>query len=196
MSRADPGARAAGPHCRRGHAAAGRPALARIRALSLLLAAVAAAACALVEPSYVFVDAIASEHAGPQETYFLFSGRPGLATDDRQFQRYAELAHEALQSAGLREAATPDEADVVVGFVYGVDAVREGNVIRRTSHVELAAFDWDRVRDEGTRNAIWRTQAYMDGSHGGLGRVVPMLLQACAPWIGKSTGGIVEVRFD
>ena len=196
MNRADSGPRSAGSVCRGAPAAAGRPATPRIRALSLLLVAIAATACALVEPSYVFVDAIASEHAGPQETYFLFSGRPGLTTDDRQFQRYAVLADEALQSAGLSKAATPDEADVVVGFVYGVDAVREGNVIRRTSHVELAAFDWDRVRDDGTRNAIWRTQAYMDGSHGGLGRVVPMLLQACAPWIAKSTGGIVEVQFD
>ena len=159
----------------------------------LLLAPVLPIGCALVEPSYVYVDAIASDHAGRQETYFLFSGRPDLTTEDLQLRRYADAA---LGAAGLRKVEFVDEADVVVGFTYGVESVREGNVTRRTSHVELAAFDWDEVRDQGDRNAIWRTHAYMDGSHGGLGRVVPMLVEACAPWLGKSTGGIVEVEFD
>ena len=105
-------------------------------------------------------------------------------------------ADEALQAAGYRKVTTPDEADIVVGFSYGVEVERVGALERRTSHIELAAFDWDEVRDDGDRNAIWRTQAYMDGSHGGLGRVVPMLVEASTPWLGKSTGGIVEVEFD
>jgi hypothetical protein len=167
-----------------------------IRLALLLLTTVVPTGCALVEPTYVYVDAIASDHAGPQETYFLFSGRPGLTTEDLQFRRLARHADEALGAAGLRKVESADEADVVVGFTYGVESVREGNVIRRTSHVELTAFDWDEVRDQGDRNAIWRTQAYMDGSHGGLGRVVPMMVEACAPWLGRSTGGIVEVEFD
>ena len=161
-----------------------------------LFAALALGGCALFEPSYVYVDSIASAHAGPQETYFLFSGRPGLTTEDLQFRKYSRHADDALQNAGYRKVTAADAADVVVGFSYGVSAVREGNVIRRTSHVEIAAFDWDEVRDDGDRNAIWRTQAYMDGSHGGLSRVVPMLVEASAPWLGKSTDGIVEVEFD
>ena len=167
-----------------------------MRTALLLLTAIFPAACALVEPAYVYVDSIASDHAGPQESYFLFSGRPGLATDNRQFRRYSDSADEALQAAGLRKVDAVGEADMVVGFVYGVEAVRDGNVTRRTSFVEFAAFDWNEVRDHGDRNAIWRTRAYMDGSHGGLSRVVPMLVEACTPWLGKSTGGIVEVEFD
>jgi hypothetical protein len=155
-----------------------------------------ASACALVEPSYVYVDGIAAPSAEPQETYFLFSGRRGLHHQDLHFRRYAVHADEALQTAGYRKVETPDEADIVVGFSYGVEIERVGTLERRTSHVELAAFDWDEVRDDGDRNAIWRTQAYMDGSHGGLGRVVPMLVEASTPWLGKSTGGIVEVEFD
>jgi hypothetical protein len=153
-------------------------------------------ACALVEPVYVYVDGIAAPSAEPQETYFLFSGRRGLHHEDLQFRRYAVHADEALQAAGYRKVTTPDEADIVVGFSYGVEVERVGALERRTSHIELAAFDWDEVRDDGDRNAIWRTQAYMDGSHGGLGRVVPMLVEASTPWLGKSTGGIVEVEFD
>lgn len=176
--------------------AATRAMTAFFRLALLLFASLMPIGCALVEPSYVYVDAIASDHAGRQETYFLFSGRPGLTTEDLQFRRYAGYADAALGAAGLRKVEAVDEADIVVGFTYGVESVSEGIVTRRTSHVELAAFDWDEVRDHGDRNAIWRTQAYMDGSHGGLGRVVPMLVEASAPWLGKSTGGIVEVEFD
>jgi hypothetical protein len=168
-----------------------------LKALALsIVTMLAGAACALVEPEYVYVDAIAAPFSGPQETYFLFSGRPGLTHEDLQFRRYARYAEEALEKAGYVKAPVPDEADIVVGFSYGVSAERQGGLLKRTSHVELAAFDWSEVRDSGDRNAIWRTQAYMDGSHGGLGRVVPMLVEASTPWLGKSTGGIVEVAFE
>jgi hypothetical protein len=43
--------------------------------------------CALIAPSYVHVNAIASDHAGCRETCLLFSGRPGLTTGDLQFRR-------------------------------------------------------------------------------------------------------------
>ena len=168
----------------------------RLKSTISLLSFLLISACALVEPSYVYVDGIAAASDETQETYFLFSGRRGLNHEDLQFRRYSVHADEALQAAGYRKVATPDEADIVVGFSYGVEVERVGTLQRRTSHIELAAFDWDEVRDDGDRNAIWRTQAYMDGSHGGLGRVVPMLVEASTPWLGKSTGGIVEVVFD
>ncbi len=98
-----------------------------LRALALSIVTIlAGSACALVEPEYVFVDSIAAPASGPQETYFLFSGRPGLSHDDLQFRRYAGYADEALQKAGYVKASAPDEADIVVGFSYGVSAERDG----------------------------------------------------------------------
>ena len=167
-----------------------------MKSLVPLLSLLLLTGCVYFEPNYVYVDAIAAERPQHEETYYLFSGMPWLREEDLQFKKYASFAHDALGDAGFSRVESPDVADLVVGYSYGVSSVREGNAIRRTSHVELAAFDWEDVRDHGDRNAIWRTQAYMDGSHGGLGRVLPMLLEASTPWLGENSGDIIEVVFD
>lgn len=144
--------------------------------------------------SVVYVDSVASFSAAEKKDYFLFSpGRGPNAYERRRHDKFAGLVDEELLSAGFVKKETPEDAQVVVVFNYGVGRERDGGMLRRTSYVEIAAFDWVAVQQEGAKNAIWRTQIYTDGADGGIGRNVPLLLSVAGPYLGTTTADIVEV---
>jgi hypothetical protein len=114
----------------------------------------------------------------------------------KRHEKFVALTHDVLRSAGCQKVESPDEAELVVVLDYGVE-VDDGAIhAERTSSVKLIAFDWMAVRDTDRHNALWRTHAWMDGSSGGLGRVVPELLEALRPYVGTRTDGAVEVILD
>ena len=161
---------------------------------SFLLLAVAG--CAITGPVYVTVDSMASSAAAEKRTYYLFSGRRELTLKNAQYRKYAQLTDEMLQAAGFTKTDSPDTANVIVALIYGVDRMRDGNRMKRTSFVDLAAYDWIAVRDEGVRNTIWRTEIYTAGSHGGFSRNIPMMLEAAGPYVATNMLDPVEVVID
>jgi hypothetical protein len=156
----------------------------------------AVAGCAITGPTYVTVDSMASYAAAEKRTYYLFSARRGLTLKNAQYRKYAGLTDEILLAAGFTKTDSPDTANVIVALIYGVDRIRDGNRMRRTSFVELSAYDWVAVRDEGVRNTIWRTEIYTAGSHGGYSRNIPMLLKAAGPYVATNMLDPVEVVVD
>lgn len=163
----------------------------------VLLAFLSAAACSTFEPTVVYVDAVASSSAAEKKDYYLHSPERGhTAYERRRHEKFARLVDEELQSAGFIKKPTPEEAQVVVVFNYGVGREREGTLWRRTSFVEIAAFDWYAVREAGAKNAIWRAQMYLDGSDGGVGRNVPLLVSVAGPYLGTTGADVVEVLAD
>ena len=164
----------------------------RLFSVALLLVA----GCALTEPTYIYVDSIASPGSEELKSYYLFSGRRGLSEKDAHYRRFSRITHDILQSRGYTRAEGPDRSEVVIALTYGVDRKRVQNHIERTSFVELAAFEWDAISKSDERNAIWRTRIYKDGSSGGLSHVIPQLLEAGGPYIGTSTGDLIEVVLD
>jgi hypothetical protein len=152
--------------------------------------------CAITGPTYVMVDSTASHAAAEKRVYYLSSGRRELTLENPQYRKYAGLTDELLQGAGFTKVDSPDDANVIVALIYGVDRMRDGNRMKRTSFVELAAYDWIAVRDEGVRNTIWRTEIYTDGSHGGYSRNIPMLLEAAAPYVATNMIDPVDVVFE
>lgn len=156
----------------------------------------ALAGCAITGPTYVTVDSTAAAAAAEKRTYYLFSGRQELTLKNPQYRKYARLADELLQSAGFTKTDRPDTANVIVAFIYGVDRMRDGNRMKRTSFVEFAAYDWVAVRDEGVRNTIWRTEIFTQGSHGGYSRNIPMMLKAARPYVATNMLDPVDVVVD
>ena len=166
-------------------------------ALLAAFAALIAAGCSALQPAAVYVDAVAASSAAEMKHYYLYSPESGpTAYSRRQHEKFAGLIDEELQSAGFIKKENPEEAQVVVVFNYGVGRERVGNMLRRTSYVEIAGFDWIAVREEGAKNAIWRTQMYMDGSDGGLGRNVPLLIGVAGPYLATTASDVVEVGGD
>ncbi len=159
--------------------------------------------CTGLETRYAYVDSVASRSAEGMQRYVLL-GRPrgyGSAEEApayirKRHEEFVDLVHQLLLQAGYQRVESADDAELVIAFDYGVDVAMEQTRTERTSTVELVAFDWIAVRDSDERNAIWRTYAYMDGSSGGLGRVVPELLEALGPYAGRNTGGAVEIVLD
>lgn len=163
----------------------------------VFLAAVFVAGCSSMSSSVVYVDSVASSSAAEKRDYFLYApGRGPNAYVRRQHEKFAGLVDEQLQSAGFVKKQKPEEAQVVVVFNYGVGRERDGGMIRRTSFVEIAAFDWLAVQQEGAKNAIWRTQMYTDGADGGAGRNVPLLLSVAGPYLATTTADVIEVGPD
>lgn len=170
-----------------------------IRLLPFLCLAVLTAGCKALEPEYAYVDSMASRSAAGLTRYVLLSSPkhyrdggslPGYVR--KRHEGFVEMAHEVLGSAGFEHVESPEDAEVVVVLDYGIEVAVVSVRTERTSYVQLAAYDWEAVRDADRRNAIWRTRAYMDGSSGGLGRVVPILLEAMRPYVGTRTDGAME----
>lgn len=161
------------------------------------------AGCSALGPTYVYVDSIAARDVDGLTDYYLLSelrrqsrvaGREiGSAYARKRDEKFMALMDTALQSAGFSPVNSPDQAQLVILLNYGVDVASGRLKSDRTSAVQIAAFDWAAVKDLDQRNAIWRTSAWMEGSSGGLGRVVPMLIEAVEPYLGKNTRGTVEV---
>jgi len=176
---------------------------ARRAGAAVLLAAVLCVGCAAVESQYVYVDSIAAPGSGDMKDYYLlaeFRRRTGVAGmeagssyERNRHRKFVALTHEALQAAGFRPVDTPDQAQLIISLNYAIDITRGQVRSERTSSVRIVAFDWAAVRDLDHRNAIWHTDAWMDNSSGGFGRVVPILIEAARPYLGKNTGGTVEV---
>jgi hypothetical protein len=163
----------------------------------VLLAVLSTGACSTFEPTVVYVDAVASSSAADKKDYYLYSAERGhTAYERRRHEKFARLIDEELQSAGFIKKPTLEEAQVVVVFNYGVGHDREGTLWRRTSFVEIAAFDWQAVSEAGAKNAIWRTQIYLDGSDGGIGRNVPLLVSVAGPYLATTSADAVEVLAD
>jgi hypothetical protein len=163
----------------------------------VLLIVVSAVACSTFEPTVVYIDAVASSWAAEKKDYYLYSPKRGPnAYARRRHEKFSDLVDEELQSAGFIKKATPEEAQVVVVFNYGVGRERDGTLWRRTSFVEIAAFDWHAVRESGAKNAIWRTQMYLDGSDGGVGRNIPLLVSVAGPYFATTSADVVEVPAD
>jgi hypothetical protein len=190
----------------------GRPADKRsapegLRVISVLavLGALGCAACAALGPKYVRVDSVAASGAEAMKDYYLLSEfrqrngdsrmGGGSSYEKARDAKFLALTREVLQSAGFNAVDSPDEAQLVVLLQYGIDIAFTPGQLRkeRTSMVEIVAFDWAAVRDLDHRNAIWHTSAYMEGSSGGLGRVVPILIEAAGPYLGTNTDGAVEI---
>lgn len=161
------------------------------------------AGCSALGPTYVYVDSIAARDTGDLTDYYLLSelrrrsrvaGRElDSAYARKRDAKFIELTDKALQSAGFRPVDSPDEAQLVILLNYAIDVSPRGLNKERTSTVQIVAFDWAAVRDMDQRNAVWRTSAWMEGGSGGLGRVVPILIEAAGPYLGTSTRGTVEV---
>lgn len=167
-----------------------------MKCLLVSLLCIALAGCAIRGPVYVTVDSTASAAAAEKRTYYLFSGRREYTLKNAQYRKFAGLTDELLQAAGFTKVDGPDTANVIIAFIYGVDRMRDGNRMKRTSFVELAAYDWVAVRDEGVRNTIWRTEIYTAGSHGGYSRNIPMLLKAAGPYVATNMLDPVDVIVD
>lgn len=164
---------------------------------------VLAGGCTALAPRYAYVDSVASRAASGMTRYVLLAQPRGYARGQdlpgyvrHRHERFVEQAHALLQAAGYQPVSSADAAQLVIALDYGVEIVRGPVRTERTSSVQLVAFDWHAVRDDDERNAIWRTHAYMAGSSGGLGRVVPDLLNALAPYVGTNTEGAVEITLD
>lgn len=166
-------------------------------ALHAVFVALIAAGCSTLQPAAVYVDAVAASSATDKKDYYLYSPEAGpTAYSRRQHEKFAGLIDEELQSAGFIKKLSPEEAQVVVVFNYGVGRERVGNMLRRTSYVEIAGFDWIAVREEGAKNAIWRTHMYIEGSDGGLGRNVPLLIGVAGPYLATTASDVVEFAED
>ena len=167
-----------------------------VRSLLIAIAGLVLGGCALTEPTYVTVDSTASSRAADKKVYYLFSGRRELTMENLTYRKYANLTDEMLQGAGFTKVDDPENAEIIIAFIYGVDRARDGNRIKRTTFIELAAYDWVAVRDKGVRNTIWRTEIYTAGSHGGFSRNLPKLLEAAQPYVGTRLIDPVEVVFE
>lgn len=181
----------------------GNPSRLAVRIFFLAFFIVLGSGCAGLEPRYAYVDSVTSRSAEGMSRYVLLARPRGYASAEeapaytrKRHETFVELTHEVLQGAGFERVGSPDEAELVIALDYGVDVTLEQVRTTRTSTVELVAFDWEAVRDSDERNAVWRTYAYMDGSSGGLGRVVPELLEALGPYAGRNTDGAVEIVLD
>ena len=177
-----------------------------MRTLATLAVAVISVGCAVVEPSYAYVDSVAAGSAAGMKKYYLLaeprryygvidSGND-TAYGRRRHEKFVELTDRILQEQGFEKVDSPQSAEIIIVLEYGIEVMRVGNRTERTSTVQLTAFDWEAVRESDQRNAIWRTHAYKDGSSGGLSRVIPMLLEAAQPYVGTSTEGAAEVLLD
>jgi len=165
--------------------------------------AILLAGCSALGPKYVYVDSIAARETGDLTSYYLLSelkrrsqlaGRElGSAYARKRDAKFIDLTDKALRSAGFTPVNSPDDAQLVILVNYAIDVSPGGLNEERTSTVQIVAFDWAAVRDLDQRNAIWRTSAWMEGGSGGLGRVVPVLIDAAGPYFGRNTGGTVEV---
>lgn len=174
-----------------------------MRAFCFVLLLLLVSGCAGRETRYAYVDSVASRSAEGMYRYVLLARPPGYGSADeapaytrKRHEKFVGLAHQVLQQAGYQRMESADDAELVIAFDYRVEVTMIQVRSERTSTVELVAFDWIAVRDSDERNAIWRTYAHMDGSSGGLGRVVPELLEALGPHVGQSTGGAVEIVLD
>jgi len=150
------------------------------------------------------VDSIAAPESADLKDYYLLSEyrqrsrglaerEAGSAYARNRHRKFIEQVNEALQSQGFRQVDVPDKAQLIVTLQYGIDVQRGKVNSERTSSVRIVAFDWAAVRDLDHRNAIWHTSAWMDNSSGGLGHVVPILIEAAGPYLGSNTRGTVEV---
>jgi len=165
--------------------------------------AILLAGCSALGPKYVYVDSIAGRDTGDLTSYYLLSELKrrsrlagtelGSAYARKRDARFMDLTDKALRSAGFTPVSSPDDAQLVILVNYGIDISPGGLNEERTSSVQIVAFDWAAVRDMDQRNAVWRTSAWMEGSSGGLGRVVPVLIDAAGHYFGSNTGGTVEV---
>jgi hypothetical protein len=174
-----------------------------VRTLAIVFLLLLVSGCAGLEPRYAYVDSVASRSAEGMHRYLLLARPRGYGSAEeapayvrKRHEEFVNLAHQVLRQAGYQRVESADDAELVIGFDYGVEVTMGQVRSERTSTVEMVAFDWIAVRDSDERNAIWRTYAYMDGSSGGLGRVVPELLEALGPYAGRNTGGTVEIVLD
>jgi hypothetical protein len=177
-----------------------------MRNLIMLAATTLIFGCAVVEPTYVYVDSVASGSAADLKKYYLLAEpRPYYGVIDsgndtaygrRRHQKFVVQTDQILQAQGFEKVDSPEQAELIVVLEYGVEVMRVGAHTERTSTVQINAFDWEAVRDTDRRNALWRTHAYMDGSSGGLSRVIPTLLEAAQPYVGTSTDGVAEVLVE
>jgi hypothetical protein len=177
-----------------------RPEVLRVRVLFAMLLAMSTSGCTGMQPRYAYVDSVASQSAEQMGRYVLLAEPRGYddpralpGYERKRHEKFVVLTHDVLRSAGFQKVESPDEAELVIVLDYGVEADTGAVHAQRTSSVKLIAFDWMAVRDADRRNALWRTHAWMDGSSGGLGRVVPELLEALRPYVGTRTDGAVEV---
>ncbi len=168
-----------------------------------LMAALCVPACAAVAPRYVYVDSVAAHSSEGMQDYYLLAqfrrrGAPGgaevgSAYERKRHEKFVAQLVDALDSAGFVRKETPDQAELIISLQYGVEVVPGGVRAERTSSLQVVAFDWQAVSEQDHRNAIWRTNAWMDGSSGGLSRVIPILIDAARPYLGTNTDGTMEV---
>jgi len=176
----------------------------RFRLAGLVLSAASfLPACAAIAPQYVYVDSVAAHSSEGMKNYYLLAefrrrGSPGGADvgssyERKRHEKFVTQLVDALAADGFNRKDTPDQAELIISLQYGVEVVPGGVRADRTSSLQVVAFDWEAVSEQDHRNAVWRTNAWMDGSSGGLSRVIPILIEAARPFLGTNTDGTMEV---
>ncbi|MFW2351459.1 DUF4136 domain-containing protein [Qipengyuania sp.] len=93
----------------------------KLASIPLLLAGLAACAT----PFKADVSRFQTQLPAPQgESYFVVADDPALA-GGLEFSQYADLVEAQMSRLGYAEAASPDQASLLVRFDYGVDKGRE-----------------------------------------------------------------------
>lgn len=78
---------------------------------------------------------------------------------------------------------------------YGIKGYtsHQGSVTTFTRHAFLTAYDLATFRESKSEKVVWETKIASVGSSGDLRRVFPIMIAASRPYIGASTGKIVDV---
>ncbi|ALE15565.1 putative lipoprotein transmembrane [Altererythrobacter epoxidivorans] len=130
----------------------------RARALKLVSAPLllaGLAACAT--PFKADVSRFQSQLPAPQgQTFAVVADDPALA-GGLEFSQYADVVEAEMEQLGYSQAASPEDATLLVRFDYGIDKGRER--VRTTSMRDPFWDPWYRYRDPFYRSRYYRRPA-------------------------------------
>ena len=132
----------------------------KLASVPMILAGLAACAT----PFKADVQRFQTQLPAPQgESFFVVADDPALA-GGLEFSQYADMVESQMQRLGYAEAASADDATLLVRFDYGVDKGRER--IRTTGFHDPFYSPWASYRSPFYRSPFYRDRYYRSRYYG------------------------------
>lgn len=149
----------------------------------------------------VAVTSFASSEAQTEKTYVLFPANEEIEGNELEFREFSGYLKRALSERGFSQAKDRKHADVAIFLSYEVHSSEEYRYTNYTRprhsfmrSVSIYAYDIRNYRHSHKLTESWRTLSMSIGPSGDLRRVLPILIAAAEPYLGKSSGQMVHLK--
>ncbi|MBY0575656.1 MAG: DUF4136 domain-containing protein [Gallionellaceae bacterium] len=150
----------------------------------------------------VQIDSIAAPNLDLKgKTFVIASGMPVVEEADLEFRLVAQYVENALRKHGATRVEKPEDAELLIRIAYGIGdpqqisaysymigwSVQSVNQTVFTRNLIISGYEAKKLQPQ-----LWKTTVRSTGMSPDLRMVMLYLVAAAEPYLGKSTGGVLE----